>query len=397
MFFLSHPKRNNAQIRIHIYLPLVKAPYKYNTKRNINPKDWDFIKGRPKSLRGENGKRNRNLNILLNEYARAIGKIKDLYGQSLTKELLKTKLDEYFHVVVKIEDNTIQYHWNKYINEIKVSGKNDIKSIKHYQRIYNKLIHFRGKQKTELKDLNDDFFIQFIVFLRKEYNLNDNTLHRNLNYFKTFLNWCIRKGFEVPKDFKNINVQPYETDDIALTEADLDTLARLELDGKLELTRDLFLIGCYSGQRYSDYSVFEKDDIQGDMIIKRAEKTETNSFIPLHPKLIKLLDKYDWEIKTTSSQKFNQHIQSVCKMAGFNEIIKNTIYKGSQKEVIKKQRWEMIGSHTARRTFITIAAEKMMPDHIIMAITGIRDPKTLNKYKKVNKQSIKDSAFNVFS
>ena len=84
-------------------------------------------------------------------------------------------------------------------------------------------------------------------------------------------------------------------------------------------------------------------------------------------------------------------------MAGFNEIIKNTIYKGSQKEVIKKQRWEMIGSHTARRTFITIAAEKMMPDHIIMAITGIRDPKTLNKYKKVNKQSIKDSAFNIFS
>ena len=244
---------------------------------------------------------------------------------------------------------------------------------------------------------DDDFFIQFIVFLRNEYNLNDNTLHRNLNYFKTFLNWCIKKGFEVPKDFKNINVQPYETDDIALTEADLDTLAGLELDGKLELTRDLFLIGCYSGQRYSDYSVFEKDDIQEDMIIKRAEKTETNSFIPLHPKLIRILDKYDWEIKTTSSQKFNQHIQTICKMAGFNEIIKNTIYKGSQKEVIKKQRWEMIGSHTARRTFITIAAEKMMPDHIIMAITGIRDPKTLNKYKKVNKQSIKDSAFNVFS
>lgn len=56
----------------------------------------------------------------------------------------------------------------------------------------------------------------------------------------------------------------------------------------------------------------------------------------------------------------------------------------------------MVASHTARRTFITIAAEKMMPDHIIISITGIRDPKTLKRYKKVNKDSIMESAFNVF-
>ena len=49
--------------------------------------------------------------------------------------------------------------------------------------------------------------------------------------------------------------------------------------------RDMFLIGVYSGQRFSDYSVFEKADVRKGMIIKRAEKTETNSYIPLHPKL----------------------------------------------------------------------------------------------------------------
>ena len=101
------------------------------------------------------------------------------------------------------------------------------------------------------------------------------------------------------------------------------------------------------------------------MIIKRAEKTETHSFIPLHPKLKSLLDKYDWNLNSISSQKFNPNIQKIC--------------------------------NTARRTFITIAAEKSMPDHIIMSITGIRDPKTLNKYKKINKESITASAFRIFS
>jgi len=159
----------------------------------------------------------------------------------------------------------------------------------------------------------------------------------------------------------------------------------------------LFLIGCYSGQRYSDYSVFEKSDVEGDMIIKRAEKTEIHSFIPLHPKLKTLLDKYDWNLNSISSHKFNLNIQKICKIAGFTEEIKNTVYYGAKKDTVLKQRWQMVASHTARRTFIIIAAEKLMPDHIIMSITGIRDPETLNKYKKINKESITASAFKIFS
>ena len=58
-----------------------------------------------------------------------------------------------------------------------------------------------------------------------------------------------------------------------------------KLSPKDQIIRDLFLIGVYSGQRFSDYSVFEKSDIQGDLIVKRAEKTENYSYIPLHDKL----------------------------------------------------------------------------------------------------------------
>jgi len=65
------------------------------------------------------------------------------------------------------------------------------------------------------------------------------------------------------------------------------------------------------------------------MIIKRAEKTETHSFIPLHPKLKRLLDKYDWNLKSITSSKFNPNIQKICKIAGFTEEIKNTVYRGA--------------------------------------------------------------------
>ena len=349
-------------------------------------------------MRGKEGDRNRDLTLALREYEYQVQQIKDLYGKSLTASILKKQLNEYFHVEEEAPvDLSVDYYTNLYVDELLNVGEVESNSIKHYKRVFDKFEKFEKGKQILLTDLNNDTLTEFIVFLRSKYNLNDNTLYRNFGFFKTFLNWCIKKGVNVPLAFKDIKISPFETDDIALTELDLDTLTELELDERLEKHRDLFLIGCYSGQRYSDYSVFEKSDVQGDMIIKRAEKTETHSFIPLHPKLKRLLDKYDWNLNSISSQKFNPNIQKICKKAGFTEEIKNTVYYGAKKEVVIKQRWQMVGSHTARRTFITIAAEKSMPDHIIMSITGIRDPKTLNKYKKINKESITASAFKIFS
>lgn len=65
-------------------------------------------------------------------------------------------------------------------------------------------------------------------------------------------------------------------------------------------------------------------------------------------------------------------------------------YIGNKKEVIYFEKCDMVSSHTARRTFITLSSEKGIPDHIIMKITGIRDPKTLIKYKKTNQQIVSD-------
>ena len=398
-FRLKSYSAKKTVIRLEVYIKGEKSRFKYNTGRTIEPKYWSNKLNRCKSLKGDVGKRNREVNVILNEYETALQRIKDLYGGALTADKLKKSLDSYFKVneveVIK-EVQTVDNYFRLYYEELKGLGSVEHKSIKHYERIFNKFKEFENGKKVYLKNLKDNVYVGFIVFLRDKYGLNDNTLYRNFGYFKTFLNWCIKKGVEVPNDFKNIKLSPFDTDDISLTTQDIDTLAGLELEPRLERHRDLFLIGCYSGQRFSDYSVFEKADIQGDLIIKRAEKTETHSFIPLHPKLKALLDKYNWELGKISSQKFNQNIQKICKLAGFTEEIKNTSYIGSKKVVEIKQRWQMVASHTARRTFITIAAEKMMPDHIIMSITGIRDPKTLKKYKKVNKDSIMESAFNVF-
>lgn len=97
-----------------------------------------------------------------------------------------------------------------------------------------------------------------------------------------------------------------------------------------------------------------------------------------------------------SNQKFNQNIKKVCKIAGFTDEITKTTYIGNKKIESIEPFYKRVGSHTARRTFITLASEANVPDHIIMGICGIRDSKTLKTYKKFNPDVLENYVDTIF-
>uniref|UniRef100_UPI0030EE0F0F tyrosine-type recombinase/integrase n=1 Tax=uncultured Brevundimonas sp. TaxID=213418 RepID=UPI0030EE0F0F len=259
-------------------------------------------------------------------------------------------------------------------------------TIQKYNVVFLKFKEFQLKYKVKYKlaDLNNDFYSLFISYLRKHHKLYDNTLHRYFNFFKSCLLWVEKKGYKLNTDYKNYSIKKHETNDVHLTEEELKLLEEAELTGSKLRARDLFLIGAYTGQRFSDYSMFEKADVREEAIVKKAKKTKITSFIPLHKKLNALLNKYNWILPKISSQKFNVKIQEVCKELEINDSIKKVSYMGNIKKEEIFPKWKLIGSHTARRTFITLMSERGMADHQLMQIAGIKDAKTLQKYKKFN-------------
>jgi hypothetical protein len=52
---------------------------------------------------------------------------------------------------------------------------------------------------------------------------------------------------------------------------------------------------------------------------------------------------------------------------------------------------DLISLHTARKTFVTLAHEKGMPDEDIMHIAGIRNQSTLRRCLEIDDQYIKDT------
>jgi len=188
-------------------------------------------------MRGKEGDRNRDLTLALREYEYQVQQIKDLYGKSLTASILKKQLNEYFHVEEDaLVDLSVDYYFKLYVEELKNVGDIKFKSIRSYKITFDKFKKFKKGKEIFLTDLDNDTLTEFIVFLRSKYKLNDNTLYRNFGFFKVFLNWCIKKGVNVPLAFKDIKLSPFETDDIALRDSDLDTLAGLELDKGLKNT-----------------------------------------------------------------------------------------------------------------------------------------------------------------
>jgi integrase len=265
-----------------------------------------------------------------------------------------------------------------------------VKMLIKYRAMLTKTLRFEKltKKQYKLNDLNDNFYSEFITFMRKEYSLNDNTLHRYMSIFKTMISWCSKKGYNVLDDYNNIKIKKFDTNDVHLTELELKLLESAKLTGAKERARDLFLVGAYTGQRFSDYSLFEKADVREQAIVKKAKKTKITAFIPLHKKLKNLLDKYEWKLPKISSQKFNLKIQEVCKDLKIDSEIKKVSYMGKNHTETILPKWKLIGSHTARRTFITLMSERGMPDHQLMQIAGIKDVKTLLKYKKFNLKTL---------
>lgn len=389
------------------FLKYENKNFKYSTGQKIYPENWDSENRLPKTMRGPKGVQNKHKSEILKKYTTLLEKEierSEKENRPLTRAYLKERFDEVFKDKKRATSfiDIVQV----FIDTKNKSGGQSKSWNQKYSNLKKKLELFEIKRekKLQFKQINEDFIDEYSGFLRTIKTRpfkphNDNTLHRNINFLFTFLIWAKSKYHDLDLDELKNPVKKYQADDVHLTREEIAIIETIALPREsLERVRDLFLIGVYSGQRYSDYSVFERADVIGDMIIKRAEKTENESFIPLHDKLKALLDKYDWKIPRLSEMKFNKHIKTICSIAGIDEEIKETVYRGDKKEVNYIKKYDMVSSHTARRTFITLAAESGMPDHIIMKITGIRDPKTLQKYKKTSQRSVMESIdrYNLF-
>lgn len=151
----------------------------------------------------------------------------------------------------------------------------------------------------------------------------------------------------------------------------------------LSRARNLFLIGCYTGLRVSDFSRLREAHI-GRFITIKTKKTGTPVVIPIHPVVREIIDSGFDLSDVVSDQKLNIHIKELCRLAGIDEeVLVNKNVGGRNTEVVLPK-YKLVSSHTARRSFATNAYKAGVPTLAIMKITGHKLESTFLKYIRVS-------------
>ena len=143
--------------------------------------------------------------------------------------------------------------------------------------------------------------------------------------------------------------------------------------------------------RYSDFKRLKAANIEGELIKIREVKDKTKFLqIPIVKTVRVILEKYDMNLPLISEQKFREYLKEVFKLAGFNDTkIKETkIGKIVQEKEVPM--YELISTHTARRSFITHMLNTGVPAKAIMAITGHKSINNFQLYYKPSNDILSD-------
>lgn len=177
-----------------------------------------------------------------------------------------------------------------------------------------------------------------------------------------------------------------EIDAIYLTYEEIGKMYRANLSAFPYLVeyRNLFVLACLTGLRFSDFSILQPEDLRKDMLYKKQEKSDHWVVIPLRKEAKEIFtEQFKEKIPQLTNPEFNRHIKTIGKLAGLNQRIKFSYKKGNKTIAVNKPKYDWITSHTARRSFCTNEFLAGIPVKLIMKISGHKNKKDFYKYIRV--------------
>lgn len=395
-FSLKEPKSVDKTL-VYMFYSFNNQRLKYSTGEKIHPKFWNSTKQRAKETAQfpeypEFNQRLNNIETAVNNCYRRLLNDSRIISPSVLREELTNELrtDE-----LTSKQLTLIEWMEAEVELLKVNKKEG--TIKVYRTLINHLKAYSSKYKVVLtfESIDLGFYETFRGYLQNEKKLVDNSCGKQIRTLKFFLNLATEKGINVNQAYRSRLFKTVEetVEHIYLTEDELTKMYEVDLSSKpsLDRVRDLFLIGCHTGLRFSDFTELKPENLQesnsGYVFNIKTNKTNEKVVVPVKSVVKKIWDKYGGLLpRKISNQKTNSFIKEVGKLAEIDSrvIIKHTRGKHIEEKICPK--YELITTHTARRSFATNAYLAGIPAISIMKFTGHKTESSFLKYIKVTQE-----------
>lgn len=310
--------------------------------------------------------------------------------------LIKTvPLNEYINqYITGMENGTrLSIHGKRYAKGSVDAMKQTMKQFKEYQA--------SGQFTLNFQDIDMKFYNDFVAYLQSR-NYSINSIGKCINSIKNLLRAAESDGYNGFTYYRDHRFKAYSVnvDSIYLTREELDRFMNVSLDKKrkcYEHARDIFYVGVCTAQRVSDYANISSKNMR---CVKTDEKGKNNKefttidiiqqktgnrvSIPVSGSLGKVLHKYGWELPRIPEPRLNKYIKEVGRLAGIDSPVEIVRTNGGVAKKMNLKKYELICTHTARRTGATLMYLSGMDIYDIMKITGHTSPAILKKYIKAN-------------
>ncbi|KGL51733.1 integrase [Porphyromonas canoris] len=275
-----------------------------------------------------------------------------------------------------------------------------------FAAVKNHLSNFREGLNFEFfdeKGLND-----YVAYLREGKEMRNSTIGKQLAFLKWFLRWAFKQGVHQNNAYDTYKPKLKSTQKkiIFLTWDELTKLREFEIPANkqaLERVRDVFLFQCFTGLRYSDVFNLRRSDVKGEHIEVTTVKTSDSLIIELNNHSKAILDKYkeiafedDKVLPVITNQKMNDYLKELAELAGIDEPVRQTYYRGNERIDEVTPKYALLGTHAGRRTFICNALALGIPPQVVMKWTGHSDYKAMKPYIDIA-DDIKANAMSKFN
>jgi integrase len=389
-FVLKEPNSKEETL-IYLLFRFDNQKLKYSTAEKVIPGSWNKTKQRVKMVR--DSKEITSLNNRLDDLAKTAKTThRDLINKNIrpTPHKIKEALDQEGFKKEYAQKTTFL----KFAKDLKENGNRKLNTTKQWGQTIRILEAYKTatKKEVDFDAIDLDFYNSFIQYLIKQ-NYSKNSIGGFIKNVKIFMNEAVDRKLTTNHEYRNrkFKVISEEVDKIYLTITELKNIYDLDLMQKPRLAkvRDLFIVACYTGLRFSDLIQVTPENIisNGTQIKIRTEKTSEIIVIPLQTQVKEIIAKYDGRLPAViSNQKMNDYLKEIGEEAKISETVKTAITKGGQTQNNIQMKYELITTHTARRSFATNAYLNDVPSISIMKITGHRTEASFMKYIRISQE-----------
>ena len=383
-FYLKLDKTNQLGLA-PIYLRIIVGSTRttLNTGHNALPEVWK----KSKQLKITRKPEEINIRMKLNAIGLTFSKmVEKLEAKGMGYDAMMLKV--YFqngNIETFSEHIMLSELFDKHIldySKLVESGNRVKDSLRKIKSVRKHVIEFLKqnykKEDIAINTLNFRFIDGFDLFLRTTKKIGNNTTVKYVQSFRQLINVAIKYDWIEKDPFKLYDKKIIKVDTVWLTQEELDAIENVILPGeRLEVVRDIFIFGCYTGYAPVDlhkltYNHIAQNNDGQKWIFTKRTKTGVKSDVPLLPKAEKIIDTYRNHpfcqatgliIPKRSNQSANEYLKEICILAGISKEI--TMY-------------------TSRHTFATtVILSNGISLEVLSKLMGHTDQKMSMHYGKI--------------